>query len=180
MWIAGLGKRSFQVNATFMRSFEVNAVFSAFICVHLKWSQRSLRSFAFTWSECKWTLRSFGSHKSPKTRKMNAKERFVLKMNANERCVLNPNERGAQPWWIVNMIFLCNIWTPAGAGPFLSALALASAPAKLIGSGWLRLRYTGQGSRGLCRALRGGGAFFIGGVVVNLLTPLPLATPMLL
>ena len=65
---SGLGKRSFQVNATFMRSFaffsskrnvhcvhlrslEVNATFTAFICIHLKWTQRSLRSFAFTWSE---------------------------------------------------------------------------------------------------------------------------------
>ena len=48
---------------------------------------RSLRSFTFLRKEPKGTHRSFGSHKSPKTRKKNGKERNVL----------NGKERSAQP-----------------------------------------------------------------------------------
>ena len=39
--------------------------------------KRSLRSFPFFRKDCKRMERSFGSHKSPKTRKKNGKERNV-------------------------------------------------------------------------------------------------------
>ena len=47
---AGLGMRSFQKNATFLRSFALfikNTAFFAFFCVLYKRTRRSLRSFAF-------------------------------------------------------------------------------------------------------------------------------------
>ena len=62
-----------------------------------------LRSFPFFRKEQKRTEHSFGSHKSPKTRKKNRKvETFLLK-NGKERNVPNGKERGAQPWFLPAM-----------------------------------------------------------------------------
>ena len=58
------------------------------LCVILRSFEKNTTFFAFFWKERKWTQRSFGLHKLPKTQKKNAKE----------RCVLNAKERGAQPW----------------------------------------------------------------------------------
>jgi len=45
--MAGLGKRSFQNNATFLRSFEKNVTFFTFFYVLCKRMLHSLRSFTF-------------------------------------------------------------------------------------------------------------------------------------
>ena len=65
---------------------------SAFFCKRTKRScvilrQNNVAFFAFFYVLCKRTESSFGSNKSPKTRKKNGKERNVL----------NGKERGAQP-----------------------------------------------------------------------------------
>ena len=97
------------VHCVHFRSVQMNVSFTAFISVQYKWTFRSLRSFPFSTNERKWTKRSFGFHKSPKTRKMNGNERSVQKMNGNGRNVLNGNERDAQPCQdptLVRLIFL--------------------------------------------------------------------------
>ena len=71
-----------------LRSLQNNVAFFAFFYILCKRSLRSLRSFMFLRKERKRMHRSFGFHKSPKTRKKNAKE----------RCVQNVKERGVQPW----------------------------------------------------------------------------------
>ena len=50
--MAGLGERSFQKNATFLRSFEKNLAFSAFFYILCKRTLCSLRSFTFFAKEC--------------------------------------------------------------------------------------------------------------------------------
>ena len=59
-------------------SFKKNGTFFAFFSVLLKRMERSLRSFPFFRKERKRTECSFGSHKSPKTREKNEKERNIL------------------------------------------------------------------------------------------------------
>ena len=59
-------------------SLQKNETFSAFFYVLCKRMLCSLRSFTSLKKEWKRTQRSFGSHKSPKTRKKNVKERCVL------------------------------------------------------------------------------------------------------
>ena len=69
-----------QKNETFrvlLHSLQKNKTFSAFFNVLCKRTLRSLRTFTFLRKERK-THRSFGSHRSPKTRKKNVKERCVL------------------------------------------------------------------------------------------------------
>ena len=59
-------------------SLQKNVAFFAFFYVLCKRRLHSLRSFTFLRKERKRTHRSFGSHKSPKTRKKNVKEWNVL------------------------------------------------------------------------------------------------------
>ena len=77
-------------------SLQKNEMFSAFFYVLCKRMLHSLRSFMFLRKECKSTHCSFGSHKSPKTRKKNV----LLK----ERCVQNGKERGAQPCLMITAV----------------------------------------------------------------------------
>ena len=96
---AGLGIRSFQKNAMFLRSFiffiqecdvlcillcslQNNAAFIAFFYILYKRTQRFLRSFTFFIKEHKRTLHSFWFHKSYKN------DRISQKKNVKERCVL--------------------------------------------------------------------------------------------
>ena len=71
----GLGMRSFQKSARFCILLQKNVAFFYAFC---KRTLCSLRSFTFLRKERKRTHCSFGSHKSPKTRKKPAKERCVL------------------------------------------------------------------------------------------------------
>jgi hypothetical protein len=64
-----------------LRSFTFFAKERCVLCVLLRSLQKNvafLRSFTFFRKERKRTHRSFGFHKSPKTRKKNVKERCVL------------------------------------------------------------------------------------------------------
>ena len=80
----------------------------AFFCKRTKRShillsslQKNVAFFTFFSVLCKRTLRSlrsFGSHKSPKTRKKNGT--FLLK-NGKEQNVPNGKERGAHPWGLI-------------------------------------------------------------------------------
>ena len=87
---AGLGKHSFQKNATFLRFFaffskernvlpffcvlyKKNAAFFAFFDILYKRTLHSLRSFTFLRKERKRMHRSFGCHKLPKTREKKRK-----------------------------------------------------------------------------------------------------------
>ena len=60
------------------RSLQKNVAFFAFFSVLCKRTLRSLCSFPFFRKELKRKERSFGSHKSPKTREENRKEQNVL------------------------------------------------------------------------------------------------------
>ena len=69
---------SFQKNATFcvlLRSFAKEC---CVLCVLLRSLQKNVAFFAFFYVLKKRMHRSFGSHKSPKTRKKNVKEHCVL------------------------------------------------------------------------------------------------------
>ena len=70
----------------------------AFFSVLCKRMFCSLRSFPFFRKERKRTERSFGSHKSPKTREKNGT--FFFK-NGKERNVPNGKEQSAQPWFFL-------------------------------------------------------------------------------
>ena len=97
---AGLGKHSFQKNATFLRFFaffskernvlpffcvlyKKNAAFFAFFDILYKRTLHSLRSFTFFIKECKRTLHSFWFHKSYKNYKSCKKrtQRSFYKVN---------------------------------------------------------------------------------------------------
>ena len=67
-----------------LRSLQKNKMFSAFFYILCKRMLRSLRSFTFLSKECKRMNHSFGSHKSPKTRKKNVKEHCVLRTQKND------------------------------------------------------------------------------------------------
>ena len=69
-----------QKNGTFSRSFTFFAKEHCVLCILL----RSLCSLTFLRKERKRTHHSFGSHKSPKNRKKNIKERCILKKNSKE------------------------------------------------------------------------------------------------
>ena len=77
-----------------LRSLQKNIAFFAFYYVLIKRMLHSLRSFTFLRKERKRMHSSFGSHKSPKTRKRTQKNVACSK----ERCVQNIKERSAQPF----------------------------------------------------------------------------------
>ena len=81
-----------------LHSLHKNVAFFAFFYVLCKRMLRSLRSFPFFRKERKRTKRSFGSHKSPKTRKRTEKNGTFFKKNGKEWNVPNGKECGAQPW----------------------------------------------------------------------------------
>ena len=90
-------KRTKRSRALF-RSLQKNLLFFAFFSVLCKRTVRSLRSFLFFRKELKRTEHSFGSHKFPKTREKNRKERNVLFLEQKECNVPNGKEWSAQPW----------------------------------------------------------------------------------
>ena len=62
-----------------LRSLQLNETFSAFFYILCKRRKLSLRSFTFLRKERKRTHRSFGSHKSPKTKKQGKRTLHSLK-----------------------------------------------------------------------------------------------------
>ena len=87
----------------FFRPLQKNAAFFAFFYVLCKRTLHSLRPFTFLRKEQKRMHRSFGIHKSPKTRKKNAKEPCVHLKNAIEQCVQDVKELVPNP---------ANMWKP--------------------------------------------------------------------
>ena len=83
-----------------LRSLQKNETFFAkernVLCVLLGSLQKIVAFSAFFYILKNRMHHSFGSHKSPKTRKKNVKECCVLLKK--KRCVQNGKERGAQPW----------------------------------------------------------------------------------
>ena len=74
-------------NERFSRSFPFFAKERCILCILFRSLQKIVRS-----------LRSFGSHNSPKTREKTEKNGMFFFKNGKERNVPNEKERGAQPW----------------------------------------------------------------------------------
>ena len=78
-------------------SLQKNKTFSVFFYVLCKRMLRSLRSFTFLRKERKRTHRSFGSHKSPKTRKKNVKECVFFKRAQKNDAFRTEKNAGPNP-----------------------------------------------------------------------------------
>ena len=88
-----------------LRSLQKNIAFFAFFYILCKRTLHSLHSFTFLRKEHKRTHPSFGSRKSPKTRKNNIKERCVLLTQM--RCPTLPECTSSHQSW-------CGGWGPSG------------------------------------------------------------------